>query len=110
MDQSAENEKLRIDDEEWDRDNGRVEDTQSTGTTSIVAITYVQTAYPTSAQRYYAMKPLRILGLQIEGNAATTTTRSKHLFAANLGTAIPPIGSNHIITYTGNRWVFRHDG
>ena len=80
------------------------------GSTLVVQTTMV-TTYPTVANVYYAVNPCDVNGTETEGQTAslvadTTTT----LYALNLGTGIPPRGTQVVATSVGGRLTFRYDG
>jgi hypothetical protein len=78
---------------------------------SLVAVTFAEAAYPTVASAFYACHPVALGGTEDEGQAVTTTTDgTQKLYAANLGTAIPPSGTKVLITLAGNRWEFTWNG
>ncbi len=67
-------------------------------------------AYPTVAQGFYACSPLTVLGREVEGGEGTVTAGPSTFLALNVGSAIPPAGTNLLATFVDNRWVFRYDG
>lgn len=79
------------------------------GSPSILASTTTLSLYPTSAQSYFACTPLTLLGTEKEGSPGVTTPGYSTFFALNLGTAIPPSGTQVLTTFIGSRWVFRYD-
>jgi hypothetical protein len=80
------------------------------GMPSLVAQTKTFSSYPTAAQVFYACSPLTVLGTEVEGGPAILTTGSSTFFSLNLGSAIPPVGTNVLATFVDNRWIFRYDG
>ena len=69
--------------------------------------------YPsTSSAVFFLGTPQQITGAEIEGAAGTATsaTPSASFYALNLGTEIPPVGTQVITTFVDSRWVFRYDG
>jgi hypothetical protein len=82
----------------------------SLGMPCLVASTKKLSSYPTSAQSFFACSPLTVLGLEVEGGTGTLTLGSSTFFALNLGSAVPPMGANIVVTFVDNRWVFRYDG
>ena len=82
----------------------------SFGSPSLVAQTKAIQAYPTSAQRFFACIPQTVLGKEVEGGAGTLTPDSATFLALNLGSAVPPVGTNILATFVDSRWVFRFDG
>ncbi len=79
------------------------------GTPSLLAQTKVVTAYPTTPQCYFACQPLALLGQEVEGAPGAVSPSPVTFFALNLGTSVPPIGTQVVVTFVGNRWVFRYD-
>ena len=53
-------------------------------------------------------RPLLLLH-QIEGGTGSLSTQVGRFFALNLGSSIPPTGTNLLVTFVGNRWAFRYD-
>jgi len=82
----------------------------SFGSPSLVAQTTTIKTYPTSARRFYACVPQTVLGVEVEGGPGTLSPGPSTFFALNLGTAIPPAGTNILATFVESRWVFRFDG
>jgi hypothetical protein len=79
------------------------------GAPCLVAQTTVVKTYPTQAQSYFACSPVAVLGAEVEGGAANLTAQPPLFLALNLGSALPPRGTDVIATFVGNRWVFRYD-
>lgn len=75
----------------------------------IVAQTKALTTYPTAAQRFYACKPVVVLGAEVEGGAGVITTEPATVMALNIGASIPPVGTNVILSYCANRWLFAYN-
>ena len=80
------------------------------GAPSLLARTATLRTYPTAAQSYYACQSLTLLGTEIEGGGGTITSATSAFFALNLGSTVPPSGTQIVTTFVGNRWVFRYDG
>ncbi len=76
----------------------------------LAAQTKVLTAYPAAVQRFYACAPITVLGAEVEGGPGVVTPGPATFFALNLGSAIPPAGTNILATFVDSRWVFRFDG
>lgn len=78
------------------------------GSTTFLGITISVSTYPTSAAAYYAIHPVAVAGAEIEGAAPTyTQDLGVTLYAANVGTAIPPIGTKVVVSSVpDNRLVF----
>jgi hypothetical protein len=79
------------------------------GAPSLLACTKVLTSYPTTAQCFFACEPLTLLGPEVEGGSGVVSTLDATFLALNLGSAIPPIGTQVVSIFVGNRWVFRYD-
>jgi hypothetical protein len=88
----------------------QIERDPSLGMPSLVVRTKTLSHYPTLAQAFYACSPLTVLGIEVEGGSGSLSVATSTLFALNLGSAIPPTGTNVIATFVENRWVFRYDG
>ena len=76
----------------------------------LVAQTKTLSSYPSAAQKFFACAPLTVLGPEVEGSAGTITPGSATFLALNLGSAVPPAGTNIVATFVDSRWVFRFDG
>jgi hypothetical protein len=73
---------------------------------SLLCVTATQTTYPTSAGVFYYVIPVALLGTQAEGSPGVTTADPSGFYALNLGTTIPPVGTQVLVTRVPNRWVF----
>lgn len=80
------------------------------GTSSLLVRTTTVRTYPTVAQSYFACQPLILLGKEIEGGGGATTPSISTFYAFNLGSTVPAVGTQLVVTFVGNRWVFRYDG
>ena len=81
----------------------------ASGAPAMLALTTTIQTYPTDAQAYFACRPLILLGNEIEGGPGNVTPGSDTFFALNIGSSIPPSGTQVLVTFVGNRWVFRYD-
>jgi hypothetical protein len=80
------------------------------GAAALIAQTTTVATYPTTAGLMYGLIAQDIDGDEVEGAACTyTATSANVLYAVNLGTAIPPNGTNVIVSAVGGRWAFRYD-
>jgi hypothetical protein len=68
------------------------------------------TAYPTVAGVFYGGNPTDVGSPEVEGGAATYATGPSTVYAINLGTAIPPVGTRVVAHLVGGRMCFRWDG
>ncbi len=75
----------------------------------MVAQTKTLTTYPTSARRFYACKPVVVLGAEVEGGSGVIAAETSTVLALNIGAGIPPVGTNVILGYCGNRWLFAYN-
>jgi hypothetical protein len=81
------------------------------GTAALIVQTTTVTTYPTAAGEFYACNPVGIDGSETEGGAATYTADSAQvIYCLNVGTAVPPNGTNVLASAVGGRWCFRYDG
>ncbi len=101
--------RLRIRDDAIAGDLGAVPYLADPGTPCLVAQTTKVSTYPTAAQSFFACSPVAVFGAEVEGAQATLTALAPIFYALNLGSAIPPMGSDVIASFVGNRWVFRYD-
>ena len=77
------------------------------GGLSVLVQTFAETTYPTDANAFYAMHPVEVDGPEGEGDAATfTADETRTLYAYNLGSAVPPVGTIVIAHLRSGRWVF----
>jgi hypothetical protein len=79
------------------------------GLITLLASTTTLSRYPTSANCYFACQPLTLLGAEVEGGAGLTSATSAPFFALNIGSTVPPNGTQVVATRVDNRWVFRYD-
>ena len=81
------------------------------GSAALIVKTYTKTTYPTSAAAFYACSPQLITGNETEGGTPTfTTDGNTTIYGLNLGTSIPPSGTQVVLHSVGGRWCFRYDG
>ena len=66
---------------------------------------------PTRPRRasFFACSPVAVFGAETEGSPATLSPLTPIFYALNLGGTIPAQGTNVILSFVGNRWVFRYD-
>lgn len=82
----------------------------SRGAPTMVGRTKTVGTYPTAAAKFYACSPVGVTGPESEGSSGTKTVdTSATIYAFNLGTAIPPSGTDVLLTFVDSRWVFRWD-
>ena len=81
----------------------------SLGLSSLLASTTMLNKYPTTAGSFYACQPLTLLGTEVEGGTGAVSSTSSTFFALNLGSTVPPSGTQIIATRVDSRWVFRYD-
>ncbi|WP_165221965.1 hypothetical protein [Aquisphaera insulae] len=81
------------------------------GSVAILGQTKLVASYPTKVQAFFACSPMEVDGAESEGAIATfAIDASRTIYALNLGTQIPPVGSQVILHSCGGRWTFRYDG
>jgi hypothetical protein len=81
------------------------------GSTALLVTTTMVTTYPSTAASFYASNPTEIDGSEVEGGAASYTADTTQIvFALNVGTQVPPVGTRVVAHAVGGRWVFRYDG
>lgn len=81
------------------------------GSVSLLVQTATKTTYPTSAGAYYYCEAVTATGTESEGSSGTLTADSSStLYVFNVGSAVPPVGTNLVATFEDYRWVFRYDG
>jgi hypothetical protein len=81
------------------------------GSVAVLVRTKVVSSYPTIAGAFYACALLQVDGPETEGATATfTASGTRTIYALNLGTQIPPVGTKTIVHACGGRWTFRFDG
>ena len=71
---------------------------------------FVQTAtkdtYPTTANAFYYCQVCSISGTPTEGGSATITPLAgRFLFVYNVGTTIPPVGTQRVAHVQGSVWT-----
>ena len=76
---------------------------------TVLALTTTLQTYPTDAQCFFACQILSLLGAESEGGSGIVVPGSGTFFALNLGSTIPPSGTQVLASFVGNRWVFRYD-
>lgn len=77
---------------------------------AVLVTTTTVTTYPTVAGSFYACNETEIGGHEIEGQAASYTPDTNGIiYALNIGTSVPPIGTRLVAHNVGGRWCFRYD-
>lgn len=86
---------------------GRAGERYGEGGLSMLVQTFAETTYPTVANAFYAVHPVEVDGDDAEGDTPTFTVDDERtLHAYNLGSAVPPAGTNVICHSRSGRWVF----
>lgn len=84
------------------------------GSGAFLAKIAVISALPDSANAYYAVHPVRVSGDVGEGLVPTLTASSRVVYAANLGTQVPPdpgtADTYVVVIKTAGRNVFVYNG
>ncbi len=79
------------------------------GLPHMLAETTTVKTYPGTPQCFYACQPVTLLGTETEGSPGLVTPTSAPFFALNLGSAVPPPGTQVVVSRVDCRWVFRYD-
>lgn len=77
---------------------------------AILCRTATAGSYPTVAAAYYSVTPQSVLGTEAEGTSGVLANGPTPFFALNIGTHVPSPGSQVLVFFVPNRWVFRYDG
>jgi hypothetical protein len=81
------------------------------GSAALLLTTTTMATYPTTAESFFATNPTEIDGSEVEGGAASyTPDTTQFVYALNVGTMVPPVGTRVVASAVGGRWVFRYDG
>jgi hypothetical protein len=81
------------------------------GSAALLLTTTTITTYPSIAGSFFASNPTEIDGTEVEGGLASyTADATQVVYALNVGTKIPPVGTHIVASSVGGRWVFRYDG
>jgi hypothetical protein len=81
------------------------------GSAAVLLTTTTIATYPSTAGSFFASNPTEIDGTEVEGGAASYTADSTQVvYALNVGSMIPPVGTRIVASSVGGRWVFRYDG
>ena len=78
---------------------------------AVVVQTFAESTYPTAAASFFACRPVAVASAgAAEGAAASFSTFASDyvIYALNLGSEVPPIGSRHVASRVGAYWVFRY--
>jgi hypothetical protein len=102
----SEAQRLLIANDELRAELSRFQQPPDSGSLSLLAQTLSLGSYPTSAAAYYACTPLGLLGTETEGSAGVTASAGATFFAFNTGSAIPPPGTQILVSQVGSRFVF----
>jgi hypothetical protein len=101
--------RLRLRESALADDLGRQDPEPPIGAPTLLARTTTLKAYPSTAQSFFACQPLTLLGAEVEGGPGVVSQGNATFFALNIGTTVPPSGTQVVTTFVGNRWVFRYD-
>ena len=81
------------------------------GSRGLLCVTTTIATYPTTASVFYAVISQDIDGAETEGASASfTSPTGTPFFAWNAGSAIPPSGTQVIVSFVGGKAAFRYDG
>ena len=59
---------------------------------------------------FFYCLPIQVTGEETEGGPGSLAEESGGVYALNLGTVIPPSGTQIVVVWVESRWVFRYDG
>lgn len=110
MDPYDDSQRLRVQQRASDSEATRDRGVTTRGAPCFVVQTVAQTTYPTIAESFFATEIVTVLGTEAELAAGDLRVASGYVYCLNLGSAIPPMGTNVLATFVDNRWVFRYDG
>jgi hypothetical protein len=67
-------------------------------------------SYPTGSgvNRVFAVRDVVVSGTETEGATATSTVDTRTFYAVNVGTGIPPVGTDLIAVQVPHVWAFRY--
>lgn len=78
---------------------------------AMLGVTSTDGNYPTNATSVYVVTPQELDADDSEGATSTPTSDdTQNVYAVNLGTAVPPMGTQVVCHAVGGRWTFRYDG
>jgi hypothetical protein len=87
----------------------RIPSSPPDGARSLLVQTTTKTTYPTTAGAYYAVKAVDVDGAETEGATPTFTVQTDIFYALNVGSAVPPSGTNILAECIGGMWLIRFD-
>ena len=91
--------------------SGLAESLQGGGANGFLAQTTTGTKdYPTTPLANYPIVPLALSGKQEEGESVSTSTDGDMMVATNVGSKVPPAGTQIWAHFCTGKLVFRYDG
>lgn len=102
-------ERMRLDANDREATSDPVQPSSNPGGPVVAAKTKTVTTYPAAAGAFYACETLQVYGVESEGSPATRTGQGNTFYAYNLGGAVPPTGTEVLVSFVEFRWVFRFD-
>lgn len=87
----------------------RIPSSPPDGARSLLVQTTTKTTYPTSAGVFYAVFSVDVTGAETEGATPTFTVGTDLFYALNLGSSVPPAGTNILAEAANGLWVIRFD-
>lgn len=78
------------------------------GAQAVVVQTATKTTYPAAAGSYFWCEIMRVSGDPVEGGTISYGGTGQHLYAYNLGTTRPPVGTKTLARQAGGRWFINH--
>jgi hypothetical protein len=83
--------------------------TQTIAPDRVLVQTSTKDAYPTTASAYYYCQVCSITGTPTEGGSATVTPLAgRFMYAYNIGTTVPPVGTIRTAHLRDGRYIFQY--
>jgi hypothetical protein len=76
----------------------------------ILVKTFQETTYPAAAKRVFACHMMKATFDEEEGATITSTVSDKVLYVGNIGTVLPPEGTEVPAVQYGSRWIMNYNG
>jgi hypothetical protein len=77
----------------------------------LIVRTFAKAAYPTAAKAVYACRVVDVSFAEQEGVSVVVTPRTEtELFVGNVGTKVPPNGTEHRAYQHNGRWIMEYNG
>ena len=100
--------RLRLESLSLGEDIGAIDRNQTVAPDRLLITTTTKNTYPTTANAFYFCTAQAITGTPTEGGTATINALSFNLYAYNLGTTIPPVGTQRVAHLTCGTYCFTY--